>query len=347
MDNIQDNIQDNNQDIWGAVSADTTAEGQDDWAAGGDGADGEMTDFFAMALDGEDTTEPDGGTANGKPDTTGEQYTNTADGKPGRAEDTTKAAGEPKDTTKGENGRAAGNNAGEEAEKQVYTLKICGEEKRMSLPELMALAQKGGDYDRIRGNYDDIKGEAHRLRELAAASGKSAGELLDELAGAGRRTKVTKMAEELAGGGVDEKLAGVLAELLVDRETAGAAVGADEAAGADGAGEEAAGGGAKSAADGSDEDADAVARSIRRLVDEYGVEKLPDEVIRMSVDKGMLPFEAYQAWKIAEGEKQVAELRDKLAAEETNRANGNRTPGSLSGGANEQRDPFLAGFEAM
>lgn len=278
-----------------------------------------LEDMTTEDLMGEDTTEPDEpngedgqgiAKAMGVEDTT---EANTADEADATAED----SANPKNTE-------------DKSNDTVYTLKICGEEKKLSLPEVLALAQKGGDYDRVRRGWDEAKADVHRLREIAGAHGKSTGELLDELAKAGRAARTEELARRLVQSGLDEGVARVIGEMLTGNDAGSNARNNAPA---------------ESAADDSTDDSSAVRDSIKKLVDVYGISELPQEVIQMSVDKGLMPFEAYQAWKIAEGAKEQEELRRQLAAEQKNRSNKAKGVGSLKGAGEDKRDAFLAGFD--
>ncbi len=55
-----------------------------------------------------------------------------------------------------------------EAETDQFVLKHLGEEKTVSREEVTALAQKGMDYDRIRGKYDELTAENTNLKEQMA-----------------------------------------------------------------------------------------------------------------------------------------------------------------------------------
>lgn len=304
--------------------ADTTA-GVDAWGCSGDdGADGDI-DFFAAGFDEADTTARADEAANGADDLAGEAGEQGAD--------TTAAKDHQNaDTTAEADRTAKENNAGEN--EQAYTLKICGREQKMSLAEVLALAQKGGDYDRVRENYDSIKADAHRLQEIAAKRGKTTAELLEGLDSEERQAAQEEAVSRLVQGGLDEGVARVIGEMLTRNspQSADSADAADLPEAAD---------------DGVDSTGgEAVRDSIKKLVDVYGISELPQEVIQMSVDKGLLPFEAYQAWKIAEGEAAQEALRRQLAAEQKNRDNGARGVGSLRGAGAGAQDAFLAGFDA-
>lgn len=73
-----------------------------------------------------------------------------------------------------------------DAETDQFELKHLDETKTVSREEVITLAQKGMDYDRIRRKYDELKaGEAQRsaheafLKELADSAGQSVEEMID------------------------------------------------------------------------------------------------------------------------------------------------------------------------
>ena len=77
--------------------------------------------------------------------------------------------------------------AGETDQPTDFVLKHLGEEKSVSRDEVISLAQKGLDYDRIREKWDAVKDDVQRLRmyegflkELAEARGGDVDSLIDE-----------------------------------------------------------------------------------------------------------------------------------------------------------------------
>ena len=87
-----------------------------------------------------------------------------------------------------------------EAKTDQFELKHLDETKTVSRDEVITLAQKGMDYDRIRTKYDELKsGEAQRnaheafLKELAESAGQSVEEMIDA---ARARILVSKAAAE-------------------------------------------------------------------------------------------------------------------------------------------------------
>lgn len=100
--------------------------------------------------------------------------------------------GEPEDEHAGrEGGEAqeteAEGEAGETDRSESFVLKHLGEERTASREEVISLAQKGLDYDRIREKWDAVKDDVPRLRmyegflkELAEARGGDVDSLIDE-----------------------------------------------------------------------------------------------------------------------------------------------------------------------
>ena len=76
---------------------------------------------------------------------------------------------------------------GETDQSEGFVLKHLGEEKTVSREEVVSLAQKGLDYDRIREKWDAVKDDIQKLRtyesflkELAEARGGDVDSLMDE-----------------------------------------------------------------------------------------------------------------------------------------------------------------------
>ena len=96
---------------------------------------------------------------------------------------------------------------------QLFTLKHLDETRQVSRDEVIALAQKGMDYDRIRQDRDQAKAEAARLselesflKELAAPSNMTVDELMDQ-------TRANLLAERE---GIDRSIA--LQRVKLDRD---------------------------------------------------------------------------------------------------------------------------------
>lgn len=90
---------------------------------------------------------------------------------------------------------------------ESYTLKHLGKEVKVNREELIRTAQKGLDYDRVRGSYDRIEG-------LARQSGVSVDEFLSTLDQRASETVINNRMQELLGSGeYSESAARKMAEM--------------------------------------------------------------------------------------------------------------------------------------
>lgn len=296
-------------------------------------------DGFVAALEGMDTTNIQAETDIDAPEDTTEGE--MQDGKVGEAEpDTTgdaAAADGAEDTTEAQDGQ-------KQEEEQRFTLKILGKQQEVGLTELLILAQKGGDYDRVRQGYDDMKSDALLMRELAAEAGQSVSDFAQAIRQSAQNRAVDELANELVESGIDENAARLLAEQKIANqqllarldkpktaEDTHSSTGTPEAVAADDA-------------DGEDPAAAAMAESVRKLV-AAGVDKLPDEVVQLSVDKGLLPFEAWQQWQMEQLKATNARLAGELEKAGQKAKTAAKSPGSMgNSGGGEILDDFLKGF---
>jgi hypothetical protein len=319
---------------------------------------------FAAALTGEDTTEQDNAAADNTDSDTTEQE-NTADmadtaqndGADEGPADTTKGEKEQKDTPGSEKGEEVGEKERKEPE-QTYTLKILGKTREVRLPELLQLASKGGDYDRIRQGYDDFKADAMALRELAASEGKTTAELLDSLQAGRRDREIRQQTEQYVNDGMDEGVARILAEQqqnnkeLLQRLNQAqsqnqnkAISGVQNVANEELVNQDGKNGERVANETENEEKNEVLSANIRHLVDVYGVSELPQEVIKISVEKNILPFEAYQTWLLEQAETEKKSLQTQLEQAKTAEKNRKKSSGSMGGGVSGgENDDFLAGL---
>lgn len=90
---------------------------------------------------------------------------------------------------------------------ESYTLKHLGKEVKVNREELIITAQKGLDYDRVRGSYDRIEG-------LSRQSGVSVDEFLSTLDQRASETVINNRMQELLGSGeYSESAARKMAEM--------------------------------------------------------------------------------------------------------------------------------------
>ncbi len=120
---------------------------------------------------------------------------------------------EPKESGQAEPAEMDDQKDGQEEADQLFTLKHLDETRQVGRDEVIALAQKGMDYDRIREDRDQARAEAARLaeleeflKELAAPSGMSIPDLMDT-------TRANILAERE---GIDQSVA--LQRIKLDRD---------------------------------------------------------------------------------------------------------------------------------
>lgn len=216
-------------------------------------------------------------------------------------------------------------------EPKMWTLRYMDADKQVSESEMITLAQKGMDYDRIRGKYDESKPVMELFGSFAKQAGMSISDYLSAI-----RTQAKQ------AGGMSE----AEAKRAVDLEDREAAVAAKEAAEAQRQ---------SSANQAAQEKA---AADARRQADIAEFQKLfPDaakdpkgipQEVWTNVRSGMSLVSAYSRYAVdqANAARQAAE--QKAAAAEQNRQNTYRSTGSMhSAGENTgSKDPFLEGWDS-
>lgn len=114
---------------------------------------------------------------------------------------------EVKDNQAANEGKGETKDAKPSEPEESYTLKHLGKEVKVNREELIRTAQKGLDYDRVRGSYDRIEG-------LARQSGVSVDEFLSTLDQRASETVINNRMQELLGSGeYSESAARKMAEM--------------------------------------------------------------------------------------------------------------------------------------
>lgn len=189
----------------------------------------------------------------------------------------------------------------------VYKVRHNKKEIGLTMPELLAAAEKGLDYDRIRPSHEFVK-------KLAACDGET----------------------DIAG-----YLKAASAKLAGKTEKAGEpAVQDPEAAKPEPAmakGEAAPNGDSKEVFEG-------MAELLREYPEaaQEGKLSIPDEVAAL-VQTGMKPLEAYRLYDLKRTRSLCDELRARLSAREENRVNRLSSIGSLAGGDPAEKDFYTSG----
>ena len=294
----------------------------------------ETKDSFMEGWD-EDTTgsaaEQDGETT---PDQSHEQQTDgSAQAETPAAEQGGEGSQNQPETTGGE-----GSEPAQQAEAQpkadapkMWTLRHMDEVRQVGEADMVVLAQKGMDYDRIRSKYDESKPVMELFGSFAKQAGMSVQDYVSRL-----------RAQAKQASGMSEAEAKRTVE-LEDREAAVSAREAEEAQLQSTANQEAQ---AKANAD------------ARRSADIAEFQKLfPDaakdpngipQEVWASVRNGMSLVSAYSQYAVAQAKAAQAAAEQRATAAEQNQKNRTRTTGSMqsAGESTKSKDPFLDGWDS-
>lgn len=207
---------------------------------------------------------------------------------------------------------------------ESYTLKHLGKEVKVSREELIRTAQKGLDYDRVRGSYDHVE-------RLARQSGVSVEEFLSTLDQRANETMINKRAQELlASGEYNENSARKTAELeyrLNQQEKASR----------------------------ERKEAESREQAFRQqigdfvmnnpeFVKEFPNAQIPEEMLE-SINSGMNMEGAWAKYQLAKERKANEEMKKQLAEYEQKKRNSESAAPSVKPEMNGgEKDPFLEGL---
>ena len=216
-------------------------------------------------------------------------------------------------------------------EPKMWTLRYMDADKQVSESEMITLAQKGMDYDRIRGKYDESK----PVMELFGSFAKQAGMSIPDYV-----SFIRTQAKQASG--MSEAEARRTVE-LEDREAAVSAKEAEEAQRQNGANQAAQ---ARAAAD-ARRNAD-IAEFQRLFPDAAKDPKAIPQEVWACVQSGMSLVSAYSKYAVdqANAARQAAE--QKAAASAQNQQNASRSTGSMqsAGESLASKDPFMEGWDS-
>ncbi len=235
-------------------------------------------------------------------------------------------------------GDAGGENAQQQAETQpkadapkMWTLRHMDEVRQVGEADMVVLAQKGLDYDRIRGKYDESK----PVMELFGSFAKQAGMSIPDYV-----SFIRTQAKQASG--MSEAEARRTVE-LEDREAAVSAKEAVEAQRQNGANQAAQ---ARAAAE-ARRNAD-IAEFQRLFPDAAKDPKAIPQEVWVAVRSGMSLVSAYSKYAVdqANAARQAAE--QKAAASAQNQQNTYRSTGSMqsAGEPRVNKDPFMEGWDS-
>lgn len=213
---------------------------------------------------------------------------------------------------------------------ETFKIKYMGEELEVNREEVVQLAQKGKDYDRIRSKYDEFTTFASKhpayeeqiefLNDLARQSNMTVDKLIEE-------TRIRQLVDQ----GFDETIAREKYALeqekrQLEREKAGIEK-------------------LKQAEQATVADQERRAKDIQEFLAEYPDVK-PDELKGLRevwdmVANGKSLVDAYRAYENKQLKEQLKALSTKLEATEKNKANKAKSTGSRATSGNKQTDAFL------
>ena len=221
--------------------------------------------------------------------------------------------------------------AEKEAAPKTWDLRHLDETKTVDEQGMIALAQKGLDYDRIRGKYEESKPVMELFHQFAKQAGMSVPDYVSYI-----RTQAKK-----ASGMSDED-----ARRAVELEDREAAVSAKEEAQAERAErEKAAGQTAEQAAEKRRADIAEFQKTFPDAAKEPG--SIPPSVWA-DVKNGLSLTAAYAKYAVNQARAQAKSAERKSAATEQNQKNAARSAGSMRSAGNDVKtnDPFLEGWNS-
>ena len=212
-----------------------------------------------------------------------------------------------------------------------FVVKHNGKELELSREELIANAQKGLDYDRIREDREALRNarEIQVIDRLARQNGMNREEYLQSIEANLQNAAIETREAAYLEQGIDPAAARRLAEAEVKAEMLETAVKTQEQ---------------------ERQERDSFEAKMKQDIEEFDrlypdVKDLPPEVIDEISGTGKTPVIAYGEYILRQKEKEIMEKEAELERVRQEEKNKNTTPGSVKGNSNAQPDPFTAGFD--
>lgn len=235
-------------------------------------------------------------------------------------------------------GDAGGENAQQQAETQpkadapkMWTLRHMDEVRQVGEADMVVLAQKGLDYDRIRGKYDESKPVMELFGSFARQAGMSIPDYVSFIRTQAKQASGMSEAEARRTVELEDREAAVSAKEAVEAQRQN---GANQAAQARAAAE------ARRNAD--------IAEFQRLFPDAAKDPKAIPQEVWAAVRSGMSLVSAYSKYAVdqANAARQAAE--QKAAASAQNQQNASRSTGSMqsAGDPRASKDPFMEGWDS-
>ena len=213
-----------------------------------------------------------------------------------------------------------GEGAPQEGAEPTYKVKYNGVEQDLPVSELVTLAQKGMNYDKVAAQAREQGPEVQMVRQAIAQSGMDAQTFFEQWR---QGLDAAAMQQQIDAGMTPEAAARFVAmERQMQVQQAEERAATEEAR---------------------------VRAGVMDFVAAYpDVKEFPPEVMAL-MEQGVPPLYAYRSYENAQLRARVQELETGAAAKAADQRNRARAPGSAAGMAEgEESDPFLAGMrEAM
>jgi len=209
-----------------------------------------------------------------------------------------------------------------------FVLKHLGEQKAVSRDEVVALAQKGMDYDRIREKWDGVKDDIARLRmyesflaELAEGRGGDIDSLIDET-----RIRTLMARAEAEGEELSPAAAAAIAVKMRTDYVPNGGTSPEEAK--------------------QERSQRETARFLEAYPDVQATD-IPKEVWEAVNENGGDLLGAYRDWENRKLKEDIKALKKELGAEQQQKKNKARSTGSTkTTGSSSRRDAFDEGWDA-
>lgn len=207
-----------------------------------------------------------------------------------------------------------------QADEPKYQIRVDHQDHELTLEELKVAAQKGMAYDRLKGNYEQVKPHTDRLTALAKKQNISIEDLITQAEVGYMESVLGKMTEDYINQGYDEEIAETLA--LKDLEILGNNREVEQ----------------QEEADEFDDRVNYEAEQFMTLYPNVNPDDIPEEVFDNIYKYGMSLVEAYQ-------HHEIQQLKAQAEAKEINAKNAQQAVGSARDSKRTQKkDPFLSEF---
>lgn len=208
-------------------------------------------------------------------------------------------------------------------DEELFTIKYMGEDKQLKREDMITLAQKGMDYDRIRGRNEALMSRINPLLQ----NGMSAEQFLDNMAKMAEENAIQKRAQELAANGeCTDEFALRMAEMEYRQNQLGRVQEEQNRRQAQ-----------------MEEQRSQVGQFIMQnpaFREKFPDAQIPDEMVA-DIRGGMSIGEAWLKYQLEEANGKIKEYEDAKAQQEQQAKNAQAAAPKLNGDQSMENDPFV------